>query len=298
MTGREPRVVLVTRPTRYEHLLGRHGTREQARFFLQQRGQSIELLEQQHQVFTQALQLVTTAIPVRWRRSKVARSDLDRFLFEPDDIVLALGQDGLVANLAKYLSGQPVMGINPSPDLYEGVLVPHPPEATADLLSTVAAHREQAEGRAMVEARLDDGQRLLALNEVFVGHASHQSAVYRIGFGGQEERQSSSGVIVATGTGSTGWARSIHRQRRSSLSLPSPTDPALLFFVREAWPSVATGTAITEGVLDRGGELKIVSEMEAQGVVFGDGVEADRMAFGWGCRMTVGVAEERLMLVR
>lgn len=42
------------------------------------------------------------------------RGDLDRFLFEPDDIVLALGQDGLVANVAKYLDGQPVIGSNPS----------------------------------------------------------------------------------------------------------------------------------------------------------------------------------------
>ena len=50
-----------------------------------------------------------------------------------------------------------------------------------------------------VAAEADDGQRLLALNEVFVGHTSHQSARYRVTFGDAEERQSSSGVIVATG---------------------------------------------------------------------------------------------------
>ena len=284
--AREPRAVLVSRPTRYEHLLRRHGTREQARFFLEQRGQSIALLEQQHRVFTEALRLVTAAIPVRWRRSRVARADLDRFLFEPEDIVLA-----------KYLAGQPVIGLNPSPDLYEGVLVPHPPEATADLLASVATHRARIEQRAMVEARLDDGQRLLALNEIFVGHASHQSAVYRLGWDGGEERQSSSGVIVATGTGSTGWARSIHRERHTGLQLPSPTDPALVFFVREAWPSVATGTSLTEGRIDRGHALRLVSEMEQDGVVFGDGIEADRVAFTWGCRLSVSLADGCLALV-
>ena len=41
------------------------------------------------------------------------RGDLDRFLFEPDDLVVIVGQDGLVANVSKYLDGQPVVGINP-----------------------------------------------------------------------------------------------------------------------------------------------------------------------------------------
>ena len=39
----------------------------------------------------------------------------------------------------------------------------------------------------MVEAVLDDGQSLLALNEVFIGHQSHQSARYRIAWGDRGE---------------------------------------------------------------------------------------------------------------
>jgi hypothetical protein len=39
----------------------------------------------------------------------------------------------------------------------------------------------------MVQAELDDGQRLLALNEIFVGHRTHQSARYRLGFGRASE---------------------------------------------------------------------------------------------------------------
>src|SRR5215213_4262310 len=78
--------------------------------------------------------------------------------------VLELGQDGLVANVAKYLDGQPVIGLNPDPGRVPGVLVRHPPEAAADLLSDLA----RVEHRTMVRAALDDGQEVLALNEVFV----------------------------------------------------------------------------------------------------------------------------------
>jgi NAD kinase len=298
VAARTPRIVLVTRPTDYELLLARHGTREQARFFLSTRGQRLADVEERHQLFAGALQLVSQAIPVRWRRSRIDRADLSRFVFEPDDVVVALGQDGLVANVAKYLSGQAVIGINPDPRRYDGILVPHPPSAAADLLHAAAERRCAAEERTMVEAVLDDGQRLLALNEVFVGHATHQSARYRIRFEGRDERQSSSGLIVATGTGASGWARSIHRQRAQPPPLPGCLDRWLAFFVREPFPSVASSTAIEQGRLPDGEALEIVSEMNEGGTLFGDGIEEDRLAFGWGQRVVVGVAREKLRLVK
>src|SRR5512139_1654628 len=135
-----PRLVLVTRPTEYELLLRRHATRGQAAFFLETRGQRIDAVEKRHAHFGEVLNGVLNAVPGEWRRSRVTRSDLDRFLFEPDDIVVALGQDGLVANVAKYLRGQPVIGLNPDPEAYDGVLVRHPPERAARLLRRTHAN--------------------------------------------------------------------------------------------------------------------------------------------------------------
>ena len=126
----------------------------------------------------------------------------------------------------------------------------------------MAAGRAEVEERTMVTARLDDGESLLALNEIFVGHRSHQSARYRLRLGAQEERQSSSGLIVATGTGATGWARSINRGRARPLPLPTPTDPALALFVREPFPSVSTGTRVDGAVVDGRGKVEVVSEMD------------------------------------
>jgi len=295
--SRVPRVVLVTRPTELDRLVARHGTRAQAEFFLRSRGQSIAELVEREALFQRALTVASDAIPAAWRRSRVDRADLDRFLFEPDDVVLAIGQDGLVANVAKYLRGQPVVGVNPAPLLYEGVLVRHPPEAARELLQLAAKGAGRLEERTMVEAALDDGQRLLALNEVFVGCRTHQSARYRLTWGDSTERHSSSGLITATGTGATGWARSIRHERATRLTLPAPTSGDLVLLVREAWPSVSTGTSLTEALVTPGRSVEVVSEMDEDGVVFGDGIESDRLEFSWGRRVVLRAAKDRLRLL-
>jgi hypothetical protein len=292
------RAVLVERPTEYAELLARHGTRDQARFLLEQRGRGIEEVERRHAIALEVRTRVLGQVPVDWRRATVQRAELDRFLFEPEDVVVVVGQDGLVANVAKYLDGQPVVGLNPEPDRYPGVLVPNPPAAAEGLLRDVATGRERLEARTMAKAELDDGQTLLALNELFVGHRTHQSARYTLSQGAEAERQSSSGVIFATGTGATGWAASIARERARPVDLPAPTDPWLAFFVREAWPSPATGTELTEGAFGPPASVTIACELGEGGVVFADGIEADRLELQWGQTVTITTADRQLMLVR
>lgn len=291
-----PRVVVVSRPSERDELMLRHGTLQQARFVLESRGQRLDDVLARHQILETALHAVTAAVPGKWRRARVLRHELDRFLFEADDVVVVVGQDGLVANVAKYLRGQAVIGVNPSTALYQGVLVRHPPEAAGDLFAMFARGALPCEERTMVRARLGDGQTLLALNEIFVGHRTHQSARYQLAFAGRKERHSSSGVIVATGTGATGWAKSIAHDRAHAPALPGPLEPALAFLVREAWASVTTGDSLTDGRIAAGEALRVTSEMNEGGTVFGDGIEADRLELPFGQTVELGCAERSMRL--
>ncbi|MEU2283727.1 hypothetical protein ABZ614_17645 [Streptomyces sp. NPDC013178] len=294
-----PRAVLVHRTTEYEELVARHGTHGQAAFFLASRGRDIEEVAERHRRTRRALAEVTAAIPLTWRQTRVERADLDRFLFAPEDVVVVVGQDGLVANVAKYLAGQPVVGIDTDPGRNPGVLVRHRPRDAGVLLpSALAAGTETAE-LTMVEAVADDTQRLLALNEIYLGAAGHQTARYRLGLeddGGVVEAQASSGVLVGTGTGATGWIRSVWQERGGGLRLPGPTERRLVWFVREAWPSPVTGTSLVAGDLAAGGRLTLTVESERL-IAFGDGVESDAVELTWGQRVMVGVCGERLRLV-
>lgn len=287
-----PRVVMVTRRTEYDELLAKHGTRGQAGYFIQSRGRDLTELHERHRLTHRAIEKAAAAIPVDWRRGTVERSDVSRFLFSPDDVIMVVGQDGLVANVAKYLDGQPVIGIDPEPGRNAGVLVTHAADEVSDLLRAtdhVAEH-------TMVEARLDDGQHLLALNEIFVGHPTHQTARYDLKTPeGAGEAQASSGVIVATGTGATGWCRSVALERHSQLALPLPTQQRLVWFVREAWPSPATKTNLTEGELN-GAQLSLTVKSDRL-VAFGDGIEADSLNLTWGQTVTIGKAAKALRLV-
>ncbi|MFI6821210.1 hypothetical protein ACIBJE_09665 [Micromonospora sp. NPDC050187] len=295
-----PRVVVVSRRSELDELLARHGTRAAAAWYLKARGADLAEVVHRHELLQTALTTVGAAVPADWRRGSVDRDDLPRFLFAPEDVVVAVGPDGLVANVAKYLDRQPVVGVDPDPGRNAGILVRSSPDAVAGLLRAVAAGRAATERRTMVRAVLDDGQELVGLNEVYVGHVSHQSARYLLAETAagrtRQERQSSSGLVVGSGTGATGWCASIARDRPGPPRLPTPDEPALCWFVREAWPSPVTGADLTAGRLGTDGSLELTAESDGL-VAFADGLESDRLTLAWGQRITLSVAARHLALV-
>ena len=169
MTTTAPRAVFVTRETDYELLLARHATREQARFYLDTRGQKLAELEARHEQFQSVLRQARAAVPDDWRQTLVRRADLDRFLFAPEDVIVAVGQDGLVANVAKYLTGQPVLGVNPAPDLYDGVLVRVELNRLGAALPACLHGDVAVENRTMVEGVLDTGEKAAGVERTVRG---------------------------------------------------------------------------------------------------------------------------------
>ena len=297
-----PRIVLVSRVSALEELTRRHGTRMQAAFHAKARGLSLDQLERDHAALETSIETLSNAIPARWRRARIQRGELSRFVFEPNDRVVCVGPDGLVANTAKYLDGQEVIATNP---LGKGPLTAHSTSGAARaLLSTQSL---PTEARKLVEARVYGRPVLKALNELYLGHRTHQSARYTLRVATAQARHISSGIIVSTGTGATGWAGSIARSSGMAGILPQPTARALVFLVREPWaPSVEPSQSIDgptylqlgHGQIAAGETLSVTSEMNDGGVLFGDGIEEDCIEFGWGTCVTIHVAKQALRLVK
>jgi len=308
--SRERKLVLVKRQTRLQDLLVRFNSAAQARFYVEHLGADFSDYEQEHAEYEASIATALECLGRHGRPYVLERVYLPNFLFGPDDIVFAIGQDGMVANTLKYLSGQPLVGINPSPHRWDGVLLPFQvgdlPAVVPDIVRDARPHKEVT----MAVARLSDGQAMLAVNDLFVGQRSHVSARYALSLGERREAQSSSGVIVSTGLGSTGWLKSVLagavgvlRAQDGALGeihvqAPFPWDADYLCFsVREPFPSKVTGTSLTFGRVTRARPLRITSQMPESGVIFSDGIESDFLEFNAGMEAHIGLAERRGRLV-
>jgi hypothetical protein len=74
-------------------------------------------------------------------------------------------------------------------------------------------------------------------------------------------------------------------------------DPRLLWVVREPFVSRHSSARFTAGFLEPGESLRLESLMPQNGVVFGDGMEKDFLAFNSGAVAEIRAAEVRARLV-
>ena len=209
MNKYDARIVVITRETRLEKVLASQNTLSQARFYIQQLGSDFAEYEEEHRQYAASLQQTRQEIEGLGNLQILERKYLPNFIFAPDDVVVVVGQDGLVANTIKYLDNQPVIGINPDASRWDGVLLPFAPKDAAKIISETLARKRKIEEVTMAKVRIQNGQELLAVNDFFIGQRTHTSARYIIKHSGLKEPQSSSGVIVSTGLGSTGWMKSV-----------------------------------------------------------------------------------------
>lgn len=301
------KAVIVTRYTRYEELVAQYNTEAQAAFVIQSKGGDFDDYRNEHLTYHNAIRDVEATLKSTARVQRLNREFLSNFIFGSDDIVVVVGQDGLVANTLKYLHGQPVMAINPDPSRFDGVLLPFAVKDAGVVFSDVLHKRYQSKQITMAKATLNDGQTLIAVNDLFIGPRSHTSARYALTVNQQTETQSSSGIIVSTGLGSTGWMKSIiagaagvfGKKTTSGNSDSNNTAPLawdtdhLQFAVREPFPSNTTGTELVYGRVSNRSNMSVSSFMSGNGVIFSDGMVDDFIDFNSGAEVKLGIAENR-----
>lgn len=301
------KVVLVTRRTRLEELVRKYNTAEQARFYMEHLGADFSDYIREDERYQKAVSVVVQAAEKYARLQRIDRDFLPNMIFGPKDIVIALGQDGLVANILKYLDGQPLIGVNPDPARWDGILLPFEAGETEQILLKVLGGNNGIREITMAQAGTRDGQTMLAVNDLFIGQRTHVSARYDIAWNSRRESQSSSGIIVSTGLGSSGWYRSVMAQaagiaesfggRRFESRGLRWEERALAFVVREPFPSRQTQAGIVYGRLTGKDTFRILSRMPENGVVFSDGMESDAIEFNVGTEIAVGISPKRGMLV-
>ncbi len=298
--------IIIKNKTRLEALIERFNTKGQAKFYIESLGGNFSEYELEHEIFTFSLNSLQSQLSKVIKHKIVDRAYVPSFIFSEKNVIIVIGQDGLVANTAKYANGIPIVAVNPDKQRYDGVLLPFDISNFIKGVENVISGDYISNTMTFAEAKLNDGQSLRAFNDLFIGASSHVSARYKISYNNITEEQSSSGLIVSTKAGSTGWLSSIFNmaygvanmfEKNLTPKRPLIKENELLFAVREPFQSIRTKIGITTGRIKFQNSLIVESLMPSGGVIFSDGIESDFLKFNSGSIATIGIAKETAKIV-
>lgn len=327
-----PGIAIVTRPTRLQGLRQRWGTKRQAQFLLKQahaveaeRARAVkssrhaaqtyappadadfDAYEREDAVYQGTIETLHRELEFGLPIKLLDRSFVPNFDFWSCAAVVVVGQDGLVANTAKYVGDLPIVAINPDPERIDGILLPFRANQARQIVGRVLDGKFKSRPVTLAQVDLNDGQKMLAFNDFFLGAQSHVSARYVLEAGDQREPQSSSGILVSTGAGSTGWLSSVFNMASGvSRLLGSETherivlpweDRRLVWAVREPFVSKSSRAELIAGLLEEGRELIVESLMPEGGVIFSDGIESDFLPFTSGTIARIAASSQKANLV-
>ncbi|MHC4271791.1 MAG: diacylglycerol kinase catalytic domain-containing protein [Planctomycetota bacterium] len=306
----ENKIVLIIRQTRLDELISRFNTLGQAKFYVEHLGADFSDYQREDDRYKSSIRQAEECLRKLGRVQVLKRTFLPNFVFSKNDIIVVLGQDGLVANTLKYLESQLVVAVNPDPDRWDGILLPFIVDDLPQIIPEVFSRKRDCKKITMAKAELNNGQVLYGVNDLFIGHKSHVSARYLLSIGSDQEQQSSSGIIVSTGLGATGWLKSVvtgaagitgyvsgksmQINRKTRISWDSEF---LYYAVREPFPSKISEASLVFGKISKNEPMKIVSQMSDKGVIFSDGIESDFLEFNSGTLATINIAEKRGLLI-
>lgn len=180
-------------------------------------------------------------------------------------LVIILGGDNYFQYVSHFLDTQFVLGVNSDPERSEGVLTAFDDQSFAQVFEKVRNGQFILEEWSRLEVSLN-GQKInsLAISEVYIGSWERFNiSKYVLSFKGEEEEQKSSGVLIATGAGSTGWFRSA----TGGDNIFPKTAKEARFFVTEIFRGKHHLGKISKGVIKPGEKLEITSLGKHKNVV-------------------------------
>jgi len=180
------------------------------------------------------------------------------------DLIISCSGDNGLSYISKYLSaGQVIAPINSSPTYSSGILTRWDYRDISKLLH----------GDYRVEGWTRLGSDLLpkspALSEIYLGE-QHRQVMSRhiIEYRGKSYEQKCSGLVIATGAGSTGWFSSINGTNSVDDNKFSPSDNLAKFVVTEPF-RFNKGDSLIGGELLYGEKL-IIHSLNSGGIISSD----------------------------
>lgn len=204
------------------------------------------------------------------------------------DLVIVLGGDNSFTNVSHYINDIPILGVNSDPERSFGHLLSYstPDVRSVHKLREIIMSRQFTTQRwTRIQATLDGEPTTLATSEYFFGEKQrNKMSRHILIYNGQEYEQKCSGIIIATGAGSTGWYNSA---KMESTRLPwKPTDNKISFVVTEPFNNDAKSCCY--GDIFNDDEITLYSLNDDEGLVSVDSWEEYKFLRGSEIKVKIG----------
>jgi len=219
------------------------------------------------------------------------RVHLTNQLCKNKDLVIVVGGDGTFLRAAHHIDDTPIFAVSSDVRYNEAFYAQATPNNFVKKFKLLLKGKFRIRKMPRLEAKIN-GNKLPypAVNEIFFGsrHPYHTSR-YVIKVKGKSEFQKSSGVLITTSSGSTGWAKSA---AKGKLKIQKN---GFGYVVREPYLGRLTKSKLLKGSLSAKEKIRITSQMHA-GIVVVDSSEKSHK-FLDGDKLEVTISKKPLNYV-
>ncbi|MBU43648.1 MAG: NAD+ kinase [Spirochaetaceae bacterium] len=300
--------VICIKRTKWQRDLERYGDQDFLKRIYDLQNHAFEKVHSSHERQIQNLEKLQSHLP---EAQYIFREDLVAFEPKPGQTLISLGGDNHFVYCARFAGNEPILAINSDPATSTGSLLYFDTESFLKKLerwkdpsTPIQPEITRQEAWTMIEAELQypDGRIIRTgpcISEISIRNA-FPDAMSRYVLSVEDEppeEQKSSGLLIATGAGSTGWFRnclppSIQRTSRATFGRE---DPSYRIVARE--PGFKAGRKYRYRYRNlETQQLRVISEMDGEFTI--DAHEERRFPFPPATQAIIQLSEQRLHVVR
>lgn len=225
------------------------------------------------------------------------RDDLSAEKVEGADLVIAHGGDNHFQFISHAITDGFILGVNSDPLRSEGALVSHSSEELLAVLNALARGDYRIEEWTRLEGSVNGVPLPRVISEYFLGERDRlEMSRYNLRFKGFEEEQKGSGIIISTGSGSTGWYDSEISDYIRGVDVFMRTQPVAKLFVTAPYRGRLTQPTRRQQIVRPGDELVVGSLNDSEGIVGCDAIE--RVPFPRGALARIRISDYPLKVVK
>ncbi len=228
----------------------------------------------------------------------ILRDELTKAKIKDVKAVISFGGDNHFQYVAHFLDKQFLIGMNSDPARSDGALAYFTVQDIKRVLKKLEEGDFLIEEWTRLQIEINNKKiETLAVCEVFVGETARKDMSRHILlYKGKKEEQKSSGILIATGAGSTGWYDSSVRYLYRNGNKFSKTEKTVRFLVTEPYRGKISGFSLLEGELLPDEKLTIQSLNDSSGKILIDAQQEFDFQRGSTCR--IQISKEPLRVIK